>query len=104
DAMSSDVENRQPTAKLAEIGDIFSRKLHSFNPDNYNIYHFEELTISGRKYLFRPSVRNDMLTVVLKYRDRMCLLVSMPCPSGDPAARIHEIHQYVMQSESAAGV
>ncbi|VDP80329.1 unnamed protein product [Echinostoma caproni] len=83
--------------------EIFSDKFQYINLEHYNIYHFEELVIEGRRYQFRLSSKEDLMTVVTHIAGRAVLLVSV-WTNMDYEKRLKEIHQYIMDLERSGTV
>uniref|UniRef100_A0A095CE21 Uncharacterized protein n=1 Tax=Schistosoma haematobium TaxID=6185 RepID=A0A095CE21_SCHHA len=87
-----------PEAKADTLQEVFSDKFQYINLDHYNIYHFEEILIDGRRYQFRLSSKGDLMTVVTHIAGRAVLLVSV-WTNMDYEKRLREIHQHILEME-----
>ncbi|TPP65322.1 hypothetical protein FGIG_07062 [Fasciola gigantica] len=92
-----------PEAKPDTMEEIFSDKFQYINLEHYNIYHFEDMVIEGRRYQFRLSSKEDLMTVVTHIAGRAVLLVSV-WTNMDYEKRLKEIHQYIMDLEHSGTV
>ncbi|KAM7534088.1 hypothetical protein Aperf_G00000111251 [Anoplocephala perfoliata] len=87
-------------AKPDTLQEIFSNKCHRIDIKNYNIYHFEEMTIEDRLYQYRLSTTGELMTVVCTMANQTLLLVAV-WTNKEHEARLREIHEYIKQRESA---
>ncbi|KAF5401471.1 hypothetical protein P879_03516 [Paragonimus westermani] len=92
-----------PEAKPDTMEEIFSDKFQYINLEHYNIYHFEELVIDGRRYQFRLSSKGDLMTVVTHIVGRPILLVSV-WTNMDYEKRLKEIHQHILDLERSGAI
>ncbi|TGZ68969.1 hypothetical protein CRM22_003988 [Opisthorchis felineus] len=92
-----------PEAKPDTLEEIFTDKFQYINLDHYNIYHFEELVIDGRRYQFRLSSKGDLMTVVTHIVGRAVLLVSV-WTNMDYEKRLKEIHHHILELERSGNV
>ncbi|CAH8501995.1 unnamed protein product [Dicrocoelium dendriticum] len=97
--MSFDLPEAQPDT----LEEVFSDKFQYINLDHYNIYHFEDLVIDGRRYQFRLSSKGDLMTVVTHIAGRAVLLVSV-WTNMDYEKRLKEIHQHILELERTGKV
>ncbi|CAH8823996.1 unnamed protein product [Trichobilharzia szidati] len=92
-----------PEAKADTLQEVFSDKFQYINLDHYNIYHFEELPIDGRRYQYRLSSKGDLMTVVTHIAGRAVLLVSV-WTNMDYEKRLREIHQHILEMERTSSI
>lgn len=87
-----------PEAKADTLDEVFGEKFQYINMDYYNIYHFEEMVIDGRRYQYRLSSKGDLMTVVTLIAGRSILLVSI-WTNMDFEKRLKEIHNHILERE-----
>nr|VZI21461.1 unnamed protein product [Spirometra erinaceieuropaei] len=87
-----------PVLKPDTIEEVFSDKCQRINLDYYSLYHFDELTIDGRKYHYRLSSNGDFMTVVGTFNGQSVLMVSV-WTNMDHQKRLREIHQCILKKE-----
>ncbi|KAL3313031.1 hypothetical protein Ciccas_008369 [Cichlidogyrus casuarinus] len=89
-----------PEVKPDTLEEIFTDKIRYLDMTLFNIYHFDEMIIDERKYLFRLSTKEDLMTVICHIKGQHYLLVSV-FTSMDHKRRLREIHDYIIEHESS---
>ncbi|VDN13641.1 unnamed protein product [Dibothriocephalus latus] len=87
-----------PPLKPDTVEEVFAEKCQRINLDYYSLYHFDELTIEGRKFQYRLSSNGDFMTLVSTFNGQSVVMVSV-WTNMDHEKRLRDIHQYLLKKE-----